>query len=907
MKAHGAKTRRAVAALLSVALLCALVAIPTGAVLAQGTSLSIDPPAQSVTVGQSFTVGVVIDTAEASRGAQCALDFDPAVLQCDDVVEGTFFSDWADANGCDTVLYPIDIGGSVIDNVTGHVDDVGVAIVGTANPGGPTGSGVFLAYEFTAVGIGTSALTLGNVQAFDVDANPVLVTSNDGEVTASAVAQMKIDPPTQTIDGAQSFDVTVVVETTVESRGAQCALTFDPAVAECTGYDVGTFYSDWASANGCSIMEYPSPVIDNNAGTISDIGIAIMGLNPGGPTGSGSLVTYHFNAIGGGTSAMTLGNVEIADADSYAIPGVVVTDGEVTAEFDTSVSVDPATQHVDPSDTFDITIVVDTDTASRGAQCAVSFNPAAVQCDGYDVGTFYSDWASANGCSIMEYPSPVIDNNAGTISDIGIAIMGLNPGGPTGSGSLVTYHFTALTDGVSPITLSNVSVADVDSFDIPGVIVNDGEVTVGEPPQPDLIVASVTATTIGGVEFEIQNVGGAAAGASTACVYIDGEHQTGCDVAVPALNAGESSGTLQSACQFQWGCGDNVVTVRADNNDDVAESNENNNENTDTVFQDCANLVVTGMSWDWVVEDSEYTVSFKVQNIGGEFADPSTAALSVDAVEVETFAVGGLNPGEESGEFTSAAISLTTGEDVADACADSQSEVDETNEGDNCASVTVSTAKCDLTIEDFYIESGGETEYSVWFRVKNISPDTPAPGSTAGIYIDGAVALTQAVDPLAAGAESTLFKLGPFTVTDETDTIEVIADYDTVVPETDETNNSSGEDTYPGGGCFIASAAFGSYLDDNVDALRGFRDGYLGDGFVSAYYSVSPAIAEFIDDNPALKPAVQAALMPAVGASSVATDTNTAQKASVAGGMALVTVLLAAWVVRRQRNASSLS
>ncbi len=54
-----------------------------------------------------------------------------------------------------------------------------------------------------------------------------------------------------------------------------------------------------------------------------------------------------------------------------------------------------------------------------------------------------------------------------------------------------------------------------------------------------------------------------------------------------------------------------------------------------------------------------------------------------------------------------------------------------------------------------------------------------------------------------------------------------------------------------GGGCFIATAAFGSYLDPRVQTLRSFRDNFLlksslGQTFVNFYYQVSPPIAEYI-------------------------------------------------------------
>jgi len=78
-----------------------------------------------------------------------------------------------------------------------------------------------------------------------------------------------------------------------------------------------------------------------------------------------------------------------------------------------------------------------------------------------------------------------------------------------------------------------------------------------------------------------------------------------------------------------------------------------------------------------------------------------------------------------------------------------------------------------------------------------------------------------------------------------------------------------------GGGCFIATAAFGTPMAAEVRYLRAFRDEYLqtnqaGRWFVSHYYKYSPPIADYLRQHDALRAWVRAGLRPLIGLSKAA-------------------------------------
>jgi parallel beta-helix repeat protein len=110
-------------------------------------------------------------------------------------------------------------------------------------------------------------------------------------------------------------------------------------------------------------------------------------------------------------------------------------------------------------------------------------------------------------------------------------------------------------------------------------------------------------------------------------------------------------------------------------------------------------------------------------------------------------------------------------------------------------------------------------------------------------------------------------------------------------------------------GCFIATAAYGSYFAPEVRALREFRDQYLltnraGSAFVRWYYEYGPIAAAYLDAHPGYKPVVRTALMPAVGLALFMTSASLFIKAVVAMLVLIIAFMIANNFFRKRLSGS---
>lgn len=124
--------------------------------------------------------------------------------------------------------------------------------------------------------------------------------------------------------------------------------------------------------------------------------------------------------------------------------------------------------------------------------------------------------------------------------------------------------------------------------------------------------------------------------------------------------------------------------------------------------------------------------------------------------------------------------------------------------------------------------------------------------------------VTVALPPNAEGGQEEETHLVAESVTDD-----ALLDAITAYTGVETTGGGAGGASGGGGGCFIATAAYGSYLDPHVVSLRRFRDEHLnasapGRAFVQAYYRWSPPVAEALGRSSALRVITVAALTPVV-------------------------------------------
>lgn len=134
------------------------------------------------------------------------------------------------------------------------------------------------------------------------------------------VAGLTVDTE-QSVNTGDSFSAAINIEAVRNLAGFQFDVVFDPTVLEVVSVEEGTFLS----ATGSTYWLPPN--IDNATGVIADIACAKTGS--GGATGTGTLASITFRAVGGGESDIRLQNIKLSSPMGETIPATS-TDANVT-------------------------------------------------------------------------------------------------------------------------------------------------------------------------------------------------------------------------------------------------------------------------------------------------------------------------------------------------------------------------------------------------------------------------------------------------------------------------------------------------------------------------------------------------------------------------------------------------
>jgi hypothetical protein len=401
--------------------------------------MSVISPTQALAMNANVDIDINLDMGSTtSRGAQFGLTYNPAVLNCLSADGGSFYDTWASENGGQQLVFPQ----GTCDNTNGILTDMGLSIIG-GTPSGPSGSGTIAIVHFKTKANGVSQITLGDVAVLDVTLpkpRKVSYALINGQVQVGGVL------PSQT--------PSMTVSPTITPTGTLPTST--PTLSPTTTYS-------------------PTPTLSPSFTNTSGPTVSPTNTSTGTATSSSWTATYTYSPSPGFTPITPVPTIASASRVGFSPAQVLTNVGQ----------------------TFSVDVVFDLDQASRDGQAAFSFNPSVIQCSSVTEGTFYKSWAQANGASTFLYPQPQINNTSGTISLIGIALLGGasqgtggHIGGPSGAGSFVTLQCTGQAVGVSSLTITQAEVHNDVRVSVSGplsplqISIESGQVFVGVTPTP---------------------------------------------------------------------------------------------------------------------------------------------------------------------------------------------------------------------------------------------------------------------------------------------------------------------------------------------------------------------------------------------------------------------------------------
>ena len=342
------------------------------------------------------------------------------------------------------------------------------------------------------------------------------------------------------------------------------------------------------------------------------------------------------------------------------LAGTLIAAGPAAADVE-SMTVTPASQNVaNGATTISVSINANSTAQVFGWGANLIFPKADLQVVSITYGGFM---ASSFGTVISAPNSTVTASNAaGVISNLGQTFLGATSG-PTGTGTLVTVVFSAVTPAgdnmIDNITLDPAingtqPASNLNTIDANGHVVmltttlNNGTVTVGTVQVPDLTPINVAANGTNAnytVSFNVQNLGGAASpAATTANIFVDGATTPATTVTVPVIAAHSTSGPLTSSSLTISGTLDSIVVTVVPVTGETNTSNNSANTNYYWVpAPPPGAVIVDGNIGQYFHFTPPSAISFGTMNVGVNNVQTDTN-MNVTGNEAWQITVQGLAP-----------------------------------------------------------------------------------------------------------------------------------------------------------------------------------------------------------------------------------------------------------------------
>ncbi len=402
------------------------------------TSLSFSIDKTPLHVDDTFTLTLNVANITDLAGWECAFDFDPNIIEAVEVAEGDLLK-----SGGNTIF-----GGGTINNTTGQISDLfGVRQA----KGGVSGTGTLFSVKFAAKVMGTTNITLREIELLDPKNKIIEFTPPTVEI--HIMEQYEPNPvenlpilswvlDTEKVAVGNTFTLHIDVENVTNLARWECSIIFDTDLLEAVEILQGDFLK-----TGNTQTYFDNGTIDQATGSIQ--GIEVIRFSGEGVNGTGRLLSITFSAKAIGEAFVTVNDLSVQSPNSDPIDlnqpiiPITITDAE-SAEV--SFSIVETAVRVGSQFTLNLNISNATDIAAWLSD--VMYDPAVLEAVEVSEGDFLK-----GGPGSTFFLSGIIDNTTGKITRVGVVY--LNNTGVDGTGILMSVTFAAKKSGNTHVTLSN--------------------------------------------------------------------------------------------------------------------------------------------------------------------------------------------------------------------------------------------------------------------------------------------------------------------------------------------------------------------------------------------------------------------------------------------------------------------